>query len=56
MSILVFAIVVLILVGLVCAVATYIPFPPPVAWLRWVICVLAVVVAILLIAQKAGML
>jgi len=50
----VFSILVLILVGVVCAIAYQIPFPPPVAWLRWLIPVLALLVAFVLIAQRLG--
>ena len=55
MSLLVFCIVVLIVVGIVCAIAYSIPFPPPLGWLKWVIPVVALLIALLLIVQKAGL-
>ena len=54
MSLLIFAVVVLIVVGIVCAIAYSIPFPPPVGWLRWVIPCVALPVGLVLIVQKAG--
>jgi hypothetical protein len=51
---LIFCIFVLIVVGIVCAIAYYIPFPPPMAWLKWAIPCLALLVALVLIAQKMG--
>jgi hypothetical protein len=54
MSTLVFLIVVLVIVGIVCAIAYNIPFPPPVAWLRWAIPCIALVIALLVILQKLG--
>jgi len=53
-GVLVFSILVLIVVGVVCAIAYQIPFPPPVAWLRWAIPVLALLVALVLIVQRLG--
>jgi hypothetical protein len=55
MGLLIFCIVVLIAVGIVCGIAFYIPFPPPMAWLRWVIPCIALLVALVLILQKMGM-
>lgn len=54
MGLLIFAIVVLIVVGIVCSIAYSIPFPPPVAWLKWVIPCVALLVALLLIVQRMG--
>jgi hypothetical protein len=54
MSLLVFCIVVLIVVGIVCAIAYSIPFPPPLGWLRWVIPCVALLVALLLIIPRLG--
>jgi hypothetical protein len=54
MSLLVFALVVLIVVGIICAIAYNIPFPPPVAWLRWAIPCIALVIALVVILQKMG--
>lgn len=54
MALLIFAIVVLIVVGIVCAIAYSIPFPPPVAWLKWAIPCVALLVALLLIVQRMG--
>lgn len=54
MSLLIFSLVVLLVVGIVCAIAYYIPFPPPLSWLKWVIPCVALLVALVLIVQKAG--
>lgn len=54
MDVLVFAIVVLIVAGIIGAIAYYIPFPPPVAWLKWAIPALALLVAVLAILQRMG--
>jgi hypothetical protein len=55
MSLLIFILVVLIVVGIVCAIVYNIPFPPPLGWLRWVIPVVALLIALVLIVQKAGL-
>jgi hypothetical protein len=54
MSLLVFCVFLLIVVGIVCGIAYYIPFPPPMMWLRWVIPVVALLIALILIVQKLG--
>jgi hypothetical protein len=56
MSVLIFCIVVLIVVGIVCAIAYSVPFPAPLAWLRWVIPCVALLLALLLILPKLGVL
>jgi hypothetical protein len=55
MSLLVFCLVVLLVVGIVCAIAYQIPFPPPLGWLRWVIPCVALLIALVLILQKSGL-
>jgi hypothetical protein len=54
MSLLVFALLVLIVVGIICAIAYYIPFPPPLLWLKWVIPCVVLLIAVLLILQRMG--
>lgn len=54
MALLLFVVTVLIVVGIVCAIAASIPFPAPVGWLRWVIPVLALVIGLVLILQHLG--
>ncbi len=54
MSLLIFALLVLIVVGIVCAIAYSIPFPPPVAWLRWAIPCIALLIALVVILQRMG--
>jgi hypothetical protein len=54
MDLLVFAVLVLIVAGIVGAIAYYIPFPPPVAWLKWAIPALALLVAAFAILQRMG--
>lgn len=55
MSLLVFCLVVLIVVGIICAIVYQIPFPPPVAWLRWAIPCVALLIALVVILQRFGM-
>jgi hypothetical protein len=55
MSLLIFALFVLIVVGVICAIAYYIPFPPPLAWLKWVIPCVALLIALVILAQKMGL-
>ena len=55
MSLLVFALFVLIVVGVICAIAYYIPFPPPLAWLKWAIPCVALLIAVVVLMQKAGL-
>jgi hypothetical protein len=54
MSILIFALVVLIVVGIVCAIAYQIPFPPGLAWARWAIPCVALLVALIVILHRMG--
>lgn len=54
MSLLIFALVVLIITGIVCAIAYQIPFPPPLGWLRWAIPAIALVIALVVILQRMG--
>jgi hypothetical protein len=53
-ALLFFALFVLIVVGVVCAIAYYIPFPPPLIWLKWVIPCVALLVGLVMIVQRAG--
>lgn len=54
MSLLIFALFVLIIVGIVCAIAYYIPFPPPLSWLKWVIPCVALLIAVIILMQRMG--
>jgi hypothetical protein len=54
MELLIFCIVVLVVVGIICAIAYQIPFPPPLAWLRWVIPTVALLIALVLILGRLG--
>ena len=54
MSVLFFSLVVLIVVGIVCAIAYRIPFPPGLEWARWAIPVVALLIALVLIVQRLG--
>lgn len=54
MSLLIFALIVLIIVGIVCAIAYYIPFPPPLMWLKWVIPCVVLLIAVVVILEKMG--
>lgn len=51
-SFLILCIFILIVVGIICAIAYNIPFPPPVAWLRWVIPCVALLIALIVILQQ----
>ncbi len=52
MDLLIFAIFVLIVVGIVCAIVYNIPFPPPVAWLRWAIPCVALLIALVVLMER----
>jgi hypothetical protein len=54
MSLLVFALAALIVVGIVTAIAYQIPFPPPLAWAKWAIPVVALLIALVAIMQRMG--
>lgn len=54
MQLLIFCLVILIVVGIICAIVYNIPFPLPVVWLRWVIPCVALLIALVLIVQKMG--
>jgi hypothetical protein len=54
MGLLLYVLVVLIFVGIIAAIAYYIPFPPPLSWLKWVIPLIALLIAIFLIVPKLG--
>ena len=51
---LIFCLIVLIVVGFICAIAYNIPFPPPVGWLRWVIPCVALLIGLIIILQRLG--
>ena len=55
MSLLVFCVVVLVVVAIVCAVCYQVPWPPPMGFMRWVIPVVALLIAVVLIVQKMGL-
>jgi hypothetical protein len=54
MDLLLYALTVLIVVGIICAIAYYIPWPPPLAWARWAIPCVALLLALLAIVQRLG--
>jgi hypothetical protein len=54
MSLLVFAIVMMVIVGIAVGIAYYIPAAPPFAWLKWAIPVAALVVVLILVIQRLG--
>jgi hypothetical protein len=53
-GVLIFALFALIVVGIVSAIAYNIPWPPALAWARWAIPCVALLVALILILQRAG--
>lgn len=53
MGLLVFSLIVLIIVGIICAIAYAIPFPP-LAWLKWAIPCVALLIALIVIVQRLG--
>ena len=55
MDLLIFCIAVLIVVGIVAAIAYYIPFPPPLFWLKWALPCIALVVALIVILHRMGL-
>ena len=54
MSLLLFALITLIVVGAICAVVYQIPWPVSLVWLRWAIPLVALVIALVLILQRLG--
>jgi hypothetical protein len=54
MSLLVFAILCIAIVGVAVGIAYYIPAVPPFAWLKWAIPVVALLVVLVLIVQRLG--
>lgn len=52
MELLIYALCVLIVVSIVCAIAYYVPFPPPLAWLRWAVPAIALLIALVVILQR----
>jgi hypothetical protein len=56
MTLLIFCLVVLIVVGIICAITYQIPFPAPLAWLRWAIPCVVLLVALVVILEHAGLL
>lgn len=54
MNILIFALIVLVVVGIICAIVYQIPFPAPVSWLRWAIPCVALLVALIFLLQRMG--
>ena len=54
MSLLLFCVVVLIVVGIISAIAYQVPWPPPMSWLRWVIPTVALLIALIIIVQRLG--
>ena len=55
MSLLVFALVVLVVAAVVCAIIYQIPLPPPMAFLRWLVPVVVLLIALVLIVQRLGL-
>jgi hypothetical protein len=49
LNVLLFALLMLVVVGIVCAIVYQIPFPPALAWMKWAIPVLALVIALVVI-------
>jgi len=54
METLLFALVVLLVVGIVCAIAYQIPWPPGLLWARWAVPAVALVLALVVIVQRLG--
>jgi hypothetical protein len=54
MSLLVFCLIVLVVVAIVCAISYQVPWPPPMQFMRWVVPVIALLIALVLIVQKLG--
>ena len=49
---LIFGLLALIVVGIICAIVYQIPFPPPVAWMKWAIPCLALLIALVVILER----
>ena len=55
-AILVFAVVLLIVVGIICAIAYQIPWPAPMAWLSWAIPAIVLLIALVILIERFGLL
>lgn len=53
MDLLIFCLVALIVVGITAAIIYQIPLPPPLAWLKWAIPAVTLLVALVLILERA---
>jgi hypothetical protein len=54
MSLLVFAILCIAIIGIAVAIAYYIPAVPPFAWLKWAVPIVALLIVLVLIVQRLG--
>jgi hypothetical protein len=54
MSLLMFAILCVVIVGVAVGIAYYIPAQPPFAWLKWAIPVVALLIVLVLTVQRLG--
>ena len=54
MSLLMFAILCVVIVGVAVGIAYYIPANPPFAWLKWAIPVVALLIVLVLTVQRLG--
>jgi hypothetical protein len=55
MSLLMFAILCVVIVGIAIGIAYYIPAQPPFAWLKWAIPIVALLVVLVLVVQRMGL-
>jgi hypothetical protein len=54
MSLLMFAILCIVIIGIAVGIAYYIPAVPPFAWLKWAVPIVALLIVLVLIVQRLG--
>lgn len=52
MELIIWSVLILVVVGIVYAIANTIPFPAPVAWLRWALPAVALLIALVIILDR----
>jgi hypothetical protein len=54
MSLLMFAILCIVIIGIAVGIAYYIPAVPPFAWLKWAVPIVALLIVLVLVVQRMG--
>lgn len=54
MSLIVFLLILILIIGVVFSIAYYTPWPAPLSWMRWVLPLIALIVVLVVLLQKLG--